>query len=115
LTKRTETKQYAYIWESFGCAIAFAFVVQSDEAWDSLTICPWFLKIVAQGKKMGATTTNGALEELINKINLYTPAEGFFKWIFTQLDVSNGFEKVLLHEITHTWAGEYARYLARFD
>jgi hypothetical protein len=68
-----------------------------------LQICPWFLNY-ALGESEEVIFQDAVSQTRLEKF-ITSGKVAFFKTLFTPVDAIAAFEKVLLHEITHTRAG----------
>jgi hypothetical protein len=89
------------------CGSDIAYTISTDllnrKKFAQIQICPWFLNYAlrqADNKVFQTAIDNNLLGKLIQSLKA-----SFFKGRFTPIDAVAAFEKVLLHEITHTQAG----------
>jgi hypothetical protein len=90
-----------------------AYTTRADPFYQ-IQICPWFLTFAMKQDEIKifqqAAPTRSLLQRFIAGAKVL-----YFKAHFAQVDVAAGFEKVLLHELSHTAAGQSLQYFLQLD
>ncbi|KAL2069757.1 hypothetical protein VTL71DRAFT_14436 [Oculimacula yallundae] len=86
------------------CNLALAYTWASPDATkpSQITLCPWFLEY-AQGLKLPRCGT--WRQKLVGLIGRPTAWLGSRRWPYTAIDLLSLFDKVVVHELTHTRHG----------
>ncbi|KAI9678287.1 MAG: hypothetical protein M1817_006232 [Caeruleum heppii] len=85
--------------------MAFTYVNPKKEKWSTITLCPWFLSYAMKERWPSCDAWN----EKIKSLSAQILDRAVTRFAYTPIDLFSLFDKVIIHELTHTRSGGGAR------